>query len=63
MHIKPSSPPSSPRSQVVSATAVAWSSAPVALHRRLVPSPVNPCLLNSELKHSQAPSPIASIEP
>ncbi|XLT44142.1 hypothetical protein HN873_036746, partial [Arachis hypogaea] len=33
-------PPSSPRSQVVSTTAVAWSSAPIALHRRLVPCPV-----------------------
>ncbi|XLT60172.1 hypothetical protein HN873_052776, partial [Arachis hypogaea] len=56
---QPSSPPLSPRSQVVSATAVAWSSTPVDLHRHLVPSPVNPSPLNYELKHSQAPSPVA----
>ncbi|XLT91327.1 hypothetical protein HN873_013002 [Arachis hypogaea] len=76
---QPNSLPSSPQSQVVSATAVAWSSTPVALHRRLVvsataiawssspvalyrslvPSLVNPSPLNSELKQSQAPNPVA----
>ncbi|QHN86164.1 uncharacterized protein DS421_16g543670 [Arachis hypogaea] len=38
-HSQPSCLPSSLRSQVVSATAVAWSSAPVVVHRRLIPSP------------------------
>ncbi|XLS55517.1 hypothetical protein HN51_005272, partial [Arachis hypogaea] len=44
---------------VVSATAIAWSSSPVALYRSLVPSLVNPSPLNSELKQSQAPNPVA----
>ncbi|QHO34326.1 uncharacterized protein DS421_9g265970 [Arachis hypogaea] len=42
-------------SQVVNATAVAWSSAPVALHRRLVPFPVALYLHRLHLLNTSSP--------